>query len=264
MTLPLFFKLVRLLMKERMEYRADFLLSICAQIIAYGGDYIVIWMFIQRFDTIAGWNWPEIAFLYSIGLFTYALGASFSFVQMRDLEGQVKNGTFDSLLIKPVNPYLFLISRGFNLGYIAHLLISASVMIWAITQLDLKWTLINVLYLILSVISGALINAGIMTLIGSVSFVWVRSGFLFNLFFRLKEFISYPLPVFGTLIQTLLTVVIPFAFINYYPAAFLLSKDTLWLPTWSMWFVPMVGPFCYWVAYRAWMGGVNKYQSAGG
>ncbi|XID91071.1 ABC transporter permease [Paenibacillaceae bacterium WGS1546] len=264
MTFRLFGQLVRLLTKERLEYRADFLLAILAQMVSYTADYLVIWLFIRRFDSIAGWTWPEIAFLYSIGLFTYALGASFSFVQMRELEGHVKNGTFDSVLVKPVNPYLYMVCRGFNLGYIAHLAISGSVLVWSLVSLDIKWTALSVLYLVLAVIGGALIQAGFMSLIGATSFVWVRTGFLFTLFFKLKDFISYPLPVFGTFIQLLLTFVIPFAFINYYPAAFLLSHDTSLLSSWAMWIVPAVGPLSYWIGYRVWMLGVNRYQGAGG
>jgi ABC-2 type transport system permease protein len=264
MTFQLFTKLVRLLMKERLEYRADFFLSIIAQIVNYTGDYIIIWLFIRKFSSIAGWTWPEIALLYSIGLFTYALGASFSFVQMRELEGQVNNGNFDSLLIKPTNPYLYLVSRGFNLGYIAHVVLSGSVLVWALITLDLHWNWYRILYLILALISGAMIQAGFITIIGATTFIWVRTSFLFTLFFKFKDFISYPIPVFGTFIQILLTFIVPFAFINFYPAAFLLSNETPLLSEWFMWLVPLIGPFCYWVGYRAWMFGINKYQGAGG
>ncbi|MCM3635821.1 ABC transporter permease [Paenibacillus camelliae] len=264
MTFRLFGKLVRLLLKERMEYRGDFILSIFSQIVAYAGDYIVIWLFIKKFNTIAGWTWPEIAFLYSLGLITYALGASFSFVQMRELENQVKKGTFDSLLIKPVNPYFYVISRGFNLAYIAHISISGCVLIWAMIELNMNWTISDYLYLILVIISGAMIQAGILTVIGAFSFIWVRTNFMFTLFFRLKDFISYPLPIFGTFIQILLTVVIPLAFVNYYPASYLMSHDTVMLPIWAKWFVPLVGLLCYWAGYRFWMFGANKYQGAGG
>lgn len=264
MTIQLFSKLVRLLLKERMEYRGDFILSIFAQIIAYAGDYIVIWLFIKKFNTIAGWTWPEIAFLYSLGLITYALGASFSFVQMRDLETQVKQGTFDSILIKPVNPYFYLVSRGFNLGYIAHISVSGFVLLWSMKELNMMWTLSDYMYLIAVIISGAMIQAGILTVIGALSFIWVRTNFMFTLFFRLKDFISYPLPIFGTFIQILLTVVIPLAFVNYYPASYLLSEETILLPLGAKWCVPLVGPLCYWIGYKLWMFGANKYQGAGG
>lgn len=51
-----------------------------------------------RFDTITGWAWPEIALLYSIELFTYAIGAPFTFVQMREIESHVRSGIFETVL----------------------------------------------------------------------------------------------------------------------------------------------------------------------
>src|SRR5690606_7876010 len=116
----------------------------------------IVWMFFRKFDAIAGWTWPEIVLLYSIGLFTYAIGASFSYVQMRNLENEVREGTFDVILIKPVNSYLYLICRGFNLGYIAHVLISSIMLFWAASQLDIEWTLYNIIYLVSALISGAM------------------------------------------------------------------------------------------------------------
>ena len=264
MSIQLIGTLLRLLVKERLIYRGDFLLGIIAQLISYAGEYVVLWIFISKFQALAGWSWPEIALLYSFGLFTYALGASVSFVQMQSLEGQVQAGTLDSLLVKPLNPYLYHISRGFNLAYIAHLLISGSVLIWALSVLEVSWSWWSVLYVALAVVGGALVQAGLMSAIGASAFVWVRTGFLFTLFFRLKEFISYPLPIFGSFIQILLTFVVPFAFVNYYPAAYLLGKDSLLLPAWGMWLVPAVGPLVYWLGYVVWMRGVNKYQGAGG
>ncbi|THF74082.1 ABC transporter permease [Cohnella fermenti] len=264
MNIALFGKLIQLLIKEKMAYRGDFLLSAFAQIVSYGGEYIVIWLFMKRFPLLAGWTWPEIALLYSFGLLTYAIGASFSFVQMRELEGQVRQGTFDNLLIKPINPYFYLISRGFNLAYVAHITISGAVLIWAIGQLNVQWTLLNWAYVLLAVVSGAMIQAGLLTAIGAATFLWVRAGFLFTIFFRLKEFISYPLPLFGTFIQLLLTIGVPLAFVNFYPAAFLLAHDSAPLPGWAMWLAPLVGPLVYGLGYLLWTSGANKYQGAGG
>ncbi len=264
MSFRLFGKLLRLLVKERMEYRGDFALGAIAQMISYIADYVVIWLFIQRFDTIAGWAWPEISLLYSFGLLTYSIGAAFSFVQMRQLEAEVKNGTFDTLLIKPVNSYFYLICRGFNLGYVAHVLVSGSVMVWALLQMDIRWSPLTVAFVLASIIGGAMIQAAVLSGIGTLAFVWVRTGFLFTLFFKLKDFVSYPLPIFGSVIQITLTFIVPLAFINYYPAAVLLGKDTLYLSGWAYLIVPVVGPLCYWLSYRFWRFGVNRYQGAGG
>jgi ABC-2 type transport system permease protein len=69
---------------------------------------------------------------------------------------------------------------------------------------------------------------------------------------------------YGTFVQVLLTAIIPLAFINFYPATVLLSKSGQVFPGWLGWFAPLIGPISFWIAYQAWMHGVNKYQSAGG
>jgi ABC-2 type transport system permease protein len=264
MSLQTFFKFVELRLKERMEYRGAFLLGVVAQIIGYGGSYLVIWLMMQRFHSIDGWSWPEIALLYSIGLFTYSLGASFTFIQMTELESMVREGTFDGVLVKPVNPFLYVVARKYNVGYLAHYMISGSILIWSLLQLSIDWTLFKIVYLILILISGAMIQAAILSIIGAWSFIVVRTGFLFSLFFRLKDFISYPLSVYGVAVQIGLAFFVPLAFVNYYPSAFLLSKTTPLLSDWGARIAPLAGPVCLWIAYHVWMYGVNKYQGAGG
>ncbi|WP_240420361.1 ABC transporter permease [Paenibacillus periandrae] len=264
MTWSLFGKLVQLLMKQKMEYRANFFLNAIAQIINYGASYLILWLFLKRFETIGGWSWPEVALLYSMGLFTYALGAAFSYVQMRELEGHVRNGTFEIVLVKPVNPYFYLVSRGFNLAYIAHMIISGSILIWTLIQLNIEWTWIKLVYFIIILFSGAMIQAGIMTIIGACSFVWVRTAFMFDLFFRLKEFISYPISIYVVFIQVIIVFVVPLAFVNFFPSTLILAKESSSIFQFGSWLSPLVGPFCYWIGYKLWMYSLNKYQGAGG
>lgn len=92
----------------------------------------------------------------------------------------------------------------------------------------------------------------------------VRSGFLFNLFFRLKEFVAYPVSVYGVFVQSLLIFGVPLAFINYYPAAYLLAKDITILPVWGPWIALAAGPVCFWFGYLFWMLGADRYQGAEG
>ncbi len=264
MSLGVFWHYVRLRMKERMEYRAAYVLGMVAQILGYGGTYLVVWLLLRRFDTIAGWGWPEVAFLYSLDLFTYALGAAFTFSQMTALDKLVTQGTFDTVLVRPLNPYLCLIAQMFNVGYLAHVLLSGGVLLWAADQLRIDWTPLSLAYLGLVVISAVMVQAAALTLLGAWAFAFVRSGFLFSLYYRLKSFVSYPISVYGAFVQILLTAVVPLAFVNFYPATVLLSKEGQLLPGWIGWLAPLVGPVFLWFAYRVWMRGVNSYQGAGG
>lgn len=214
MSLHLFIKFARLRVKERMEYRAAYLLGIVAQMIGYGATYLVIWLMLHRFKMIGGWTWPQIALLYSLDLFTYALGAAFTFSAMVELEDMVREGTVEGILVQPLNPYFHIVARKYNVGYAAHVLLSGGVLIWSLTHLDIHWTLSKVVYFLLILLSGVCMQAACLTFLGACSFTLIRSSVLFSLYYRLKSFISYPISVYGLAIQIILTIFVPLAFIN--------------------------------------------------
>ncbi len=264
MTVQLFLKFVQLHWKTKMQYRGDFILQIFGQTIGYGAQYIVIWQLLARFREIGGWSWPELAFVYSLNLFTYAIGASFTIQQEEGLDQEVISGGFDKYMIKPIHPLLYFTAQHYNIGYITHFLMSTAVLIWSVFNLGIDWSPERILILSLFVISGSMLQAAFFILIGSLAFRFLRVRFLFSLYFRLREFISYPIAMFGFAMQTLLTFIIPLAFINYYPSVLILSKDAGAFPEWIGWFAVPVGPLLLWLSVKLWMRGVSSYQGAGG
>jgi ABC-2 type transport system permease protein len=264
MSLRLFMHYFRLRMKERMEYRGAFLLGLGSQMLGYAASYLVIWLALQRFQEIGGWNWPEIAFLYSLNVLTYALGAAFTYTPMLELEQMVQKGTFDPILIRPMNPYLTLAAQKFNVGYLGHILLSGSILVWSVGQVDVAWTPVRVIFLGLSIIGGMFIQAAALTLVGAWSFTQVRTDVVSWFYGTLREFQNYPVSIFGAVIQVLLTTVVPLAFANFYPAMILLGKDSGAVPFNIGWFSPLIGPLMFGLAYLMWRRGMNRYQGAGG
>ncbi len=263
MTAGLFWHYMRLRMRERMEYRGAFLIGLLAQGLAYVAEFTVIWVLVHRFGTLGGWNWEEVAFLYALNLMSYAIGAAFTYSQT-ELEGMVQKGTFDGLLVKPVNPYLTLAAQQFNVGYIGHIVVSGAILAWALGNLDIAWSLTNALFLMLALIGASLLQAAVLTLLGAWSFTFIRATFLFGFAGTLRTFITYPITIYSAAIQVILTVAVPFAFVNFYPAAVMLDKDGQLFPGWIGWLTPLVGLLVFLGAYRVWMRGVNRYQGAGG
>lgn len=264
MSISLFLHYARLRMRERMEYRAAFILGVFAQILGYGATYFVLWLTLQKFENIGGWNWPEIALLYSLNVLTYALGAAYTYTPMTDLEKLVQQGTFDPVLIRPNNPFMTLTAQMFNVGYLAHILLSGAILAWSLSRLDTEWTAVKVAFLVLSILGGACLHAALLTFIGSVSLVIVRADVLFRFNYSMQEFISYPISIFGPVIQILLTTVVPLAFINFLPVALILEKSTGVIPREVAWLTPFIGPVLMWLAYRTFQACTNRYQGAGG
>ena len=138
--------LVKLHIKSEMEYRGAYLLDRLAQIVAYGSAFATVWLVAHRFSSLGGWTWPELALLLSFQLLAYAAGASISFTQFRDLEEQVRLGTFDAVLVKPMSPWAFQVFSGLNIGYAivtgpltVQIAFSAAV---AITVSSVTWTVV--------------------------------------------------------------------------------------------------------------------------
>lgn len=263
MTVALFWHYFRLRVRERMEYRGAFLIGLLSQGLAYAAGFTLIWVLVNRFGTLGGWVWEEIAFLNALNLMSYAIGAAFTYSQT-ELEGMVQKGTFDGILIRPLNPYLSLAAQQFNIGYVGHLAIALSILIWSLGNLAIDWNVANAVFLVLAVIGASLIQAAVLTLLGAWSFTFVRATFLFGFAGTLQTFITYPITIYGATIQVILTAIVPFAFVNFYPASVLLGKEGQLFPGWIGWLTPLVGAAVFCGAYRVWMRGVNRYQGAGG
>lgn len=263
MSLSLFLRFVIYKFKSQMEYRGAFLVGVWGQGLGYVADFVVLWLLVQKFQTINGWEWSEIAFLVSLNVFTYAIGATF-FYHMTSFDSLIISGGFDRYLTSPLHPLTHLSANQFNIGYIAHYIVSGSFLVWSLIQLQANWSIGTIFFLIVILLSGGLMHAAVFIFLGSWAFIFTRSQFLFTLYSVLQNFISYPISIYGFFIQTLLTFGIPLAFINYYPSVVILSKDGGIFPLWFGFCAPLVSLVCFGLALNMWLYGIRRYQSAGG
>jgi len=256
--------LVRMYVKSQMEYRGAFLLDRVAQIITYGAAYAAIWVLLDRFETLGGWRWPEMALLLSFQLLAYALGAALSFVQFRDLENMVRLGQFDTLMVKPISPWAYLTFSGLNIGYAGHIVLAVGLMAWALTQADISWTVWNAGYFVLALLSAAAVTAALMTMIGVAALVLVQSSYLYFIFFGFWELTRYPLNIYPAALQWLMVTLVPLGFMNYVPVAVFLGKDVAVLGALAGPLSLAAGPLLVGLAMLHWRWSIRRYQGGGG
>ena len=81
----------------------------------------------------------------------------------------------------------------------------------------------------------------------------------------LKEIVAgCPISIFHKAIQFLMTFIVPFAFVNYFPAQFLLRKDDMAnYPAVFMYITPLVGLVMYLLVYVFWRYSIKYYKSSG-
>jgi ABC-2 type transport system permease protein len=263
--LDLYTHLIRLQLQSMMEYRATFLLGALAQAVGNAAGVFLLWVMVDRFNGIAGWQAYETAFFWSLNLFSYSLAGIFCLNSFYGLGRMIRSGEFDNVLTKPVNPFLFLAFRQFNYGYFSHLMLFGALIAFTMHRIGIPFTFYNLAFLALTLASGALIYAAVFVATGAPALWLVRSEAIgIILLWEVSQFVRYPLSAFQRSIQLGFTFALPYGFVSYYPAQHLLHhKDFLGFPPAIQYLSPLVGALCLFLAYRFWFYGLTRYNSTG-
>lgn len=262
--MPLYWQFVKIKLKAMADYRSSFLIITFSKTLMWAVEVFVLWILIDRFKTIAGWGSYEVLLLFGLNLSSYALAGFFFYHPFVSLPRRIQSGEFDEMLTKPMNPFLYLLSREFSTGYFSNLCVAVVVMSLAFAKLGLGLDWFDLFFLFAVILGGAMIQASAFVFAAVPAFWITQSSSLSRLMWDFKGFIRYPLSAYNSFIQVLLTLILPFAFINFYPAQYFLGKDDFLLFHSSFQYAaPVVGLLLFLLAYRFWRFGLKHYRSTG-
>ncbi|SDZ35710.1 ABC-2 type transport system permease protein [Amycolatopsis xylanica] len=262
-TLKLYGHHLRLAVKCQREYRADTVLLSAGIILINVVDLLLLGVLLKTFVQLGGWTVWDVVFLYS--MFLVALGVqSFFTRQLMEIETYVQDGTLDQMLIRPVPVLVQILGRELNFKDITHVVLGVAGVVLAAEKLGLPWTPARIAYLVLAVLSGGVVLAGITLALCSLAFWTTHSRVFLSGTHELQEIVQhYPAHIFGTWFLGLITTLLPFAFVNYYPARLLLHHES-GLPGWFLVLGPPVAAaLVSAVALAVWHTGLGRYQGSG-
>ena len=260
----LYIEFIKIRLQSMIEYRAAFISGGLAQATSYIADVTLIWIMINQFNKIGTWEPYEVLFLYGLNLLAYALAGLFLYNPHAALPGMIKNGEFDELLIRPLNPFIYIITKMFNYGYFSHIIIALVIIMLCFIKLNLIVTPIKLLFLVVVIISGALIQGAAFMIISIPAF-WITDTSSLSFFFgSIKEFTKYPISIYPKIIQVFLTIIVPYSFISFYPAQYFLEKNDFLMFNPIIQFIsPIIGIISFGLAYKLWLIGIKSYSSTG-
>ncbi len=246
-------------LKALMEYRVNFIIGAASTIFLQASSILAIWVVMQKVPDLNGWNYDEILLVY--GLITLAKSINHMFADNLWTLGRVyiRSGGFDRFLVRPINPLFHLLADRFCQDGVGNFLVGVALVIKASIALDLAWTPLKLLALIVGVLSGGVIFIALNLLTCVTSFWIVDSVPVTRLVFDNHLFAQYPLTIYPKAINVLLTWIVPYGLASFYPASYLLDRDLGYLT----WLAPLVAAFLLFIAYRAWEVGLKHYNSTG-
>lgn len=263
--LRMYFKLIGIALKSMTQFRANFLIGMVGIIFSHGLTLLGIGFILGRFHDLAGWTIWQIVFLYGIWMSGNSL-YSLLFLHILALDMYIIDGNFDRFMLRPLSPFLQLLGLEVDLNGGADLLTGLGCLYLAMTNLKLHFGLEQWLFMLAALVSGALISMGITWALSSVAFWTNRSHMLVYTIMQLNWQLTqqYPLEMFGRGLRLLVTVFVPVAFLNYYPARWLLGKTVPGDPGYFLSFLsPLVAAALLGIAALVWSQGLRRYNSTG-
>lgn len=256
--ISLYLSFLKISLKEILIYRIDCIVGIFSQLIVQLVSLVFMFVVFQNTENIAGWNFQQILLLF--GITRISIGISgYCFDGLYDIGPKyIKSGEFDKILLRPVHPLISIIGNSREFVSIADFILGLVLTIVMLVQLAIPVTILLIIKILFFSIVGALIIGAINTIFSISSFWTYRSNEVIWSFYRMYTFTEYPITIYNKFIRILITIILPFAFVAYYP-----TMAYLGLNTYIIYLSPVVAIVLWFVAVKLWNLALNKYRSTG-
>lgn len=243
--------------KAQITYRADYILN---NIISIAANFIIplVTLLIYRHGaTFPGWSLYEVMLIQGLFMLTESISDSFFSGIIWNTLSSIREGTFDLILIKPVNtlPMIMISSLSFDLGPFLGGVALTTISIIQLGGITVHSALLSLFLCIISL----LLQLSLSVVMGALVFKWVGNSRVYEILSSIKAFGKYPGTLFARPLSVLLTWIIPVLAIAYFPAAALLGRRPSGI-------VPAVLSSILFLIFSLllWRHMVKKYTSAGG
>lgn len=251
-------------LRSTMAYRASFVMTAFGNFAATAFDFVAIMLMFSHVDVLGGYTLPEIALLYGAAGTAFGL-ADLVMGSMDRLGRRVRDGTLDTLLVRPVPVLAQVAADRFALRRLGRITQGVLVLGYALVTLDIDWTAARVLMVPLMLLSGAAIFGAVFVAGAAFQFFAQDASEVQNSFtYGGNTLLQYPPTVFAKDLVRGVTFVVPLAFVNWLPALYVLGRPyPLDLPDQVAFLPPVVAALCWVVAGLAWRAGLRAYRSTG-
>ncbi|AIQ62575.1 ABC transporter permease [Paenibacillus stellifer] len=258
--ISLYFRFMKANLIALMEYRLDMLIMIFSSAMTHLLGLVFLWVLYQRVPDINGWGFWEVIAVYAMVYFSEGI-SSFLFEGSWLMNSLVNKGLLDNYLVRPLSPILQILSSRIGVNGIGNILIGSVILIQAVGHISMHWSVSKVIMAIVMLVSAIVIRSSI-KLASNSSVFWTQnpgSSFPFMIH-SIGEFAKYPISIYSAVIQGVVTFVVPFAFVSFYPAAYLFDKEAF--KYWGL-MTPLVTVYCAVGAATIFNYGLKRYESAG-
>lgn len=219
----LYFKLSIL---NELQYRVNFFIqvlqSFLALVVALGGLVIVF----GHTDSLNGWTSAEL--LAVVGVYFIVGGLIGSLIQpsMQMLMEDIRQGTLDFAILKPVDTQLLISVRQIQLWRLMDVGIGIVLLVIGLAQAGTQITLLALLAFAVMLIAGGIIVYSFWLILATIAFWFIRIDNILEVFQSMYEAGRWPVRIYPPWLQFMLTFLVPVAFAVTVPVEALTGRLT--------------------------------------
>jgi ABC-2 type transport system permease protein len=241
-----------------MEYRANFIVNIFMSGFWVLFAILGLRVFFFHRDRIGDWDYYQAMLV--VGFYTLFNGLIESVLQpnITRIVEQIRQGTFDFVLVKPLNSQFMASLRHLSVWKLADILVGVGICVYTLVRLGYVPAPLHVVLALVFVANAAVIVYSIWLLMVCSAFWFVRVDNITELFSSFYETGRFPLSAYPTWLRGVLTFVVPIAFVTTFPAAALLGRASIYLLCGSC----TMAALLFIGSVRLWRFAVRHYSSA--
>jgi ABC-2 type transport system permease protein len=259
--LRIYVMLVRMNIMSQMEYRANFVTGLMMELGYLITKVLYVVVAYQAGRNIAGFTPDEI--MVFVGTFVLVTGfyAGVFMMNLFQLSGLVRDGSFDTLMTKPISLQFYATFRRSDIAIFLTDVIAGIVMVCiGLSRAGGLMSLPRVLGYALFVATGSATGYALYLIPQSLVFRIVNAGALAGLMDSFWDFNNVPMVVYGKVGRAIGTFVIPMFVITSFPSLFALGRLSPLQTAWGL-----TAPVVFFVIARVcWNAGLKNYSSGNG
>ena len=220
---------VRNSLVREMAFRGNFLLEIVTRSFWFAAQVVLFDLIYGNVKSINGWSQFEFLAFLATGMIINTLIEAFFMPNCANFSELIRTGNLDFVLLKPIDTQFLISFEKLDLGTLSHLVLSSSLLAYAVTRLGQSFDLTAViLYVTLIGVSVAFFYS-LMVILASTSIWFGRNQGLYDFWFYITIFARYPREIYagspaGEILRGVFTYVVPILLVVTVPAQTLIDK----------------------------------------
>ncbi len=210
-------------LQRELEFRANFIAKILQNCVWIVFFLLIVVVIYRNTDSVAGWNRGD-AFVLAATVFLLGSMSQAFFFSLMEIPDQVRRGTLDFVVTKPIDSQFWVSLRRFNFDQVGALVSGIVMLVYGVATSGHHPSVQGWLGYVLLFGSSVLLYNSFVTMLMTLGIWLVRVDNLWVLGETVQQIARYPTDIFRPEVKMILTFYVPLAFVGTVPALQLVDK----------------------------------------